>query len=49
MESMKSDKKSVAGQFRFVLIKDIGDVVHGIQVGAELIENILAKMKDSRK
>ncbi len=49
MESMKSDKKSVAGQFRFVLIKNIGDVVHGIQVEAELIENILAEMKDSRK
>jgi 3-dehydroquinate synthetase len=39
---MGSDKKRTAGQLRFVLLRDIGDVFLSEAVPAEILEETLA-------
>lgn len=44
MDAMASDKKSRGGRARFVLIKDIGRVEHGIEVSLEILEEVLEEL-----
>lgn len=46
VEVMAADKKSVDGRVRFVLIKKIGLVEHGIEVGPDLLRHVLEDLKN---
>jgi 3-dehydroquinate synthase len=48
VEVMTSDKKTIEGHVRFVLIRRIGLVEHGIEVSPDLLNDVLEHLKNSR-
>ncbi len=46
IEAMLADKKVVEGRMRFVLISDVGAVVHGRSVDPGLVEEILESIRE---
>jgi 3-dehydroquinate synthase len=47
VDVMAADKKAVEGRVRFVLIKSIGQVEHGIEVSPDLLRQVLEDLKNS--
>lgn len=45
MSVMAADKKTVEGQVRFVLIKNIGEVAHGFPVPPDVVREALSSLK----
>ncbi len=45
VEIMASDKKTIEGCIRFVLVKDLGSVVNGCEVSDELVKDVLKEMR----
>ncbi|MBI5248926.1 MAG: 3-dehydroquinate synthase [Desulfomonile tiedjei] len=48
VEIMASDKKTIEGRIRFVLVKDLGDVLNGCEVPDPLVKDVLNKMRNSK-
>jgi 3-dehydroquinate synthase len=49
IEAMKADKKTVEGRIRFVLIRDLGNVVNGCEVPDILVKNVLDELRSTGK
>jgi shikimate kinase / 3-dehydroquinate synthase len=47
MHVMASDKKTVEGRVRFVLVKGLGEVQNGCEVPADIVKQVLAELRSS--
>ena len=45
LSKMQSDKKKLAGRLKFVLPRDVGDVVVGIDVKDDVVKAVLDEMR----
>ena len=49
VQIMASDKKTIEGRVRFVLVKDLGEVVNGCEVPDHILDSVLNELRASTK